>query len=101
MGTRLELQTMLETLIDSENVYFQPPENIKLKFPCIIYKRSYQRAIFANNKPYQNPIRYDILLIDRNPDSPLLAKIAALPKCVFKTHYTKDNLNHDVYNIYY
>jgi len=33
MGTRLELQNLLENILGSRNVYFQPPENLKLNYP--------------------------------------------------------------------
>jgi hypothetical protein len=37
MASRLQLQKALKDL-EIMNVYFQPPENVKLKFPCIVYK---------------------------------------------------------------
>lgn len=102
MGSRLELQSMLEDLLGSKNVYFQPPENVKLNYPCIIYKRSFiERRIFANDKPYQNRVRYEVIVVDKNPDSNILDKVSSLPMCIFQRHYTSDNLNHDIYDLYY
>jgi hypothetical protein len=102
MGTRLELQALLEELLGSENVYFQPPENVKLQYPCIVYKRGFiERTEYANDKPYQQRIRYALTIIDKNPDSEIPSKIAALPMCIFERHFTSDNLNHDIYNLYY
>lgn len=101
MGSRLDLQTLLETLLGTRNVYFQPPENVKLNYPCIIYSRNYSDTSFANNKPYQFQTKYQVLVIDKNPDSEILKKVAMLPMCIFNRHYTSDNLNHDVYNLYY
>lgn len=102
MGTRLQLQALFEELIESKNVYFQPPENVKLNYPCIVYKRgTIGKTEFANDKPYQFKIRYSVTIIDKNPDSVLIEKIASLPMCLFERHYTVDNLNHDVYNLYY
>ena len=101
MGTRLQLQTLLETLIGSRNVYFQPPETFKMGYPCIVYSRNNSVVHFADNNPYKNQLRYQLILIDKNPDSSLVDKIASLPLCKFQRHYTKDNLNHDVYNIFY
>lgn len=102
MSNRLELQAMLEDLLGSKNVYFQPPENVKLNYPCIIYKRSFiERRIFANDKPYQNRVRYEVIVVDKNPDSTILDKVSSLPMCIFQRHYTADNLNHDIYDLYY
>lgn len=102
MNNRLELQSKLEELLGSRNVYFQPPESIKLNYPCIIYSRGItHKTIFANDNQYQHRIRYDVIIIDKNPDSEILDKIASLPMCVFQRHYTSNNLNHDVYELYY
>jgi hypothetical protein len=127
MEKRLQLQTTLEELLRSItdninlgdvnspwqdtqipfggygklNVYFQPPETVKLVYPCIIYSRSSGDTKFANNKPYINTKRYQLIVIDKNPDSIIPEVVTMLPMCKFERHYTKDNLNHDVFNIYY
>ena len=102
MNSRLELQSLLENILGSRNVYFQPPENIKLKYPCIIYKRGFiEKTTYANNKPYYQRIRYEVIVIDKDPDSEIPKSIAQLPMCVFERHYTSDNLKHDLYNLYY
>jgi hypothetical protein len=99
MGLRLDLQRILEDITD--HVYFQPPTNIQLNYPCIIYKRDYANTQFADNKPYSNKKRYMVTVVDRDPDSDLPDKVAALPMSVFNRFYTVDNLNHDVYNMYF
>lgn len=101
MGKRLELQSLLEGILGSRNVYFQPPENIKIAYPCIIYKRDYAVTNFADNKPYNLTKRYSVTIIDKNPDSEIPDKIAALPMSTFVRHFTADNLNHDIYNLYF
>jgi hypothetical protein len=57
--------------------------------------------MFADNKPYNHQKAYMVTVIDRNPDSEIPEKIAMLPMCKFNRHYTKDNLNHDIYTLYY
>lgn len=37
MGQRVDLHRKFEIALGSKNVYFQPPESVKLKYPCIIY----------------------------------------------------------------
>lgn len=100
-SNRLKLQTLLEETINSSRVYFQPPETVKLSYPCIVYSRNDLDIKFANDNPYKHKAKYNLIVIDRNPDSDIIEKIAMLPMCSFERHYTKDNLNHDVYNIYY
>lgn len=99
MGLRLDLQRLLETC--ATHVYFQPPTNMKLQYPCIIYKRDFADTKFADNEPYAHKKRYMVTVIDQNPDSDIPDKIAALPMSVFNRFYTVDNLNHDVYSVYF
>lgn len=99
MGRRLDLHQLLETF--TPNVYFQPPTNVHLEYPCIIYKRDFETTIFADDKPYSSKKRYMITVIDPNPDSDIPDKVAAMPMSLFNRFYTADNLNHDVYNVYF
>lgn len=101
MGTRLGLQAKLEELLGTRNVYFQPPATVTMNYPCIVYAKNAEDVGFANDNPYKNHQGYKVTVIDKNPDSLIPAKIAKLPLSRFSVHYTKDNLNHDVYNIYY
>lgn len=101
MANRIGLQSLLEDLLGSRNVYYQPPASIELKYPCIIYSKNAEDVTFANDSPYSHRQGYKITVVDQNPDSLIPGKIALLPTCRFSVHYTKDNLNHDVYNIYY
>lgn len=103
MTARLSLQTILENLISSVSgkVYFQPPSNIMMVYPCIVYERNTAITRFANNYPYAFDQAYKITVIDKDPDSLIPSKIAKLPKCVFDRHYTVDNLHHDVFNLFY
>lgn len=101
MGNRVDLQNILESILGSRNVYFQPPESVKLQYPCIVYKRNSGNTDFADNSPYKLRMRYQIIVVDKDPDSKILDKVANLPMCMYDRHYTADNLNHDVYNIYY
>lgn len=99
MGQRLDLQALLETF--TPNVYFQPPTNVQLVYPCIIYKRDFAVTEYADDKPYSHTKRYMVTIIDRDPDSEIPDKVAAMPMSIFNRFYTADNLNHDVYNVYF
>ena len=98
---RLELQAILINLLGSKNVYFQPPSSVKMQYPAIIYERGTIETLFANNRLYQNVDRYTVTIIDANPDSDIPDKVLRLPLCRFDRHYTAENLNHDVFNVYY
>ena len=99
MAPRLELQALLKVI--TPNVYFQPPPTIQLSYPCIIYKRDDVKTEHANNLPYSTKKRYQITVIDRDPDSALPDQIAALESSAFDRHYTADDLNHDVYRLFF
>jgi hypothetical protein len=99
MAPRLELHTLLKTL--TQNVYYQPPETVSMIYPCIVYERSNATTQFADNLPYLYTKRYQITVIDRDPDSLIPDKVAKLPQCVFNRHFRQDNLNHDVFVMYF
>lgn len=98
---RLELQGILETIMGEHPVYFQPPSSIELTYPAIIYKRSSVKNLFADNVKYDRRTRYQITLIDRDPDSTYRDSIEQLPLCTFSQHFVSDSLNHDIYDIYF
>lgn len=83
------------------HVFFSPPENLKLMYPCIVYERSGMDTRFAGNLPYSTQKRYTVTVIDKDPDSSIPDCIAKLPMCSFDRHFVNDNLNHDVFTIYY
>lgn len=102
MSTRIDLQTKLEFLINSENVYYQPPGNLKMEYPCIRYSRSDIDSKKADNINYINTTGYTLVVIDKNPDSAIIGKILdAFSIVSYDRHYISDNLNHDVIKIYY
>lgn len=101
MASRLNLQSKLEELLGSRNVYYQPPESLKMEYPCIRYSKSAISSKHADNVKYANHTLYEIIVIDRRPDNEVIEAILALPLSSFDRHYTSDNLNHDVINLYY
>lgn len=98
---RLELQTKLEELMGNRNVYYQPPESVKMTYPSIRYSKTKIDVRYANNKNYINKTRYEIIVIDRMPDNEVIDKLLELPLCSYDRHYVSDNLNHDVFTLYY
>lgn len=96
---RLQLQVLLEAI--TPNVYFQPPATIKMQYPCIVYSRDYAQELFASNAKYRRTKRYQVTVIDRNPDSDIPDKVAALPLCSTSTAFVVDNLHHDVFSLFF
>lgn len=101
MGTRLDLHDLFRDILGSSNVYFQPPETIKMNYPCIVYERSSNDTRFADDRPYKTVRKYTATLIDKNPDTKLPDKFEELTLCRLNRVFTASNLNHYVYDIYY
>lgn len=101
MGTRLDLHEIFCSILGSRNVYFQPPETIKINYPCIVYECASNDTRFADNRPYKSIRRYTATIIDKNPDSQLPDKLGGLSLCRLNRVYTADNLNHYVFDIYF
>lgn len=101
MQNRMALQDLLESILGSKHVYFQPPGKEKMSYPCIVYHLDNITPSYANNIPYTLIPRYQVTVIDKNPESLIPDKIARLPLCIFERRYAADNLNHTVFNLYY
>ena len=102
MRTRIELDEKLREVLGSNNVYYQPPESIKLKYPCIIYSREAIDTKRADNSIYSTTNRFDVIIISKDPDFPLFDEFIHLfPMCSLNRPYIANNLNHYSYTLYY
>ena len=99
MRPRSELRAILQGICP--NLYFQPPESIKMKYPCIVYSLSKIESNFASDKPYTLHNRYSLIYICKDPDDNTKYMIAQLQGCRFDRQYVADNLYHYAYEIYY
>lgn len=96
---RSELHDILKGI--TENVYFQPPTTTKMEYPCIIYRRDFAKTEHADNSPYRFTLRYQVIAVSKRTDTDMFEKIAALPQSSFIRFYTGDDLNHDVFTLYF
>lgn len=101
MGTRLELQKILEKMLGTRNVYYQPAENLQMQYPAIKYQKADDITYHGDNIKYLNRNCYDITVIDNIPDNEVIDKILTLPYSSFDRHYKANNLNHDVIQLYF
>lgn len=101
MDRRLELHEILVDILGTRNVYFQPPSNLQMQYPAIVYKREDIATSFAGNNPYRLTRRYRVTVIDRDPDSPLVDKVAHLPGCRYSANFVADGLHHDNFRLYF
>jgi len=101
MAPRENLQKLLEDLLGSTDVHFQPGPKTELNYPCIVYTRGTARTAFASNSPYRYTKQYQITVIDRNPDSAIPDRVAQLQLCTHVRWFAADGLNHDIFNLYF
>lgn len=101
MGQRQDLHNVLVDVLGSDAVYFQPPPKMSLTYPCIIYKRERSEITFSGNKPYNRDKQYQVTVIDRDPDSIIPDKVAMLPMVRHNRTFAVDNLNHDVFTLFF
>jgi hypothetical protein len=99
MASRLALQELLEGI--TEHVYFQPPSNIKMQYPCIIYKRDGSWTQYAENGQYLHSKRYQVTVVDRTPDTDLPDTVEKLPFCTIDRSYSTEGLNHYVFTLFF
>lgn len=102
MRTWEDLRIVLKKLFnDSENIYYQPPNNLTMQYPAIRFSVSDIESKYANNKRYGGFKSYDIVVIDKESDNPVIEKLLELPYSSFDRHYVSNGLNHDIIKLYY
>lgn len=104
MDRRPQLHQLLKAMLEPEhsgNVYFQPPSDEVMKYPCIVYKRDNLDTKSANNKPYMQTDRWLVTSIDRSPSSKVPFKIRSLPMSAFSRSFVTSGLNHTAYTLYF
>ena len=99
--SRVELHTLLKNTLGSTNIYFDPPESFKLKFPCIVYSLDNNYLIKADNKNYIGMKRYTMIYITQNADDSMTDVLEDLDYCSLNRTYSSDNFYHYAYTIYF
>lgn len=99
LPTRMTLHKILTELTKNSRVYFQPPENISLVYPCIVYERSNIRLQYADDACYHKTDVYSVTYITKDPDDPVPDKLLSIRGAAYDRHYTSNNLHHTVVNI--
>ena len=99
--TRVELDSILRTTLGSTNVYFDPPESFKLKYPCIVYSYNANIDWHAENARYIKLRRYTIIYITKNADDDMVDTLENLEFCHLNRVYNADGLWHYAFDIYF
>lgn len=72
-----------------------------MQYPCIVYSLNGNNSIFADNRPYTRAKRYQVTVIDQNPDSALPDLVEEIMYCSFERSFPAANLNHFVFNLFF
>lgn len=100
---RLELHEKLCELLGSRNVYYQPPSNITMRYPCIVYHPNPTEDYYADNQRYFVYFSYRVQIIAHDPEFALFDTFPDNFEYATETpqRFEADNLNHANYKIYY
>ena len=96
---RSGLHNQLKALCPS--VYFQPPENVRMSYPAIVYALDDIRLRYADDGVYKHLRRYSVTYITLDPDNDVVDKIASLQYSSFDRFYIANNLNHYAFSVYF
>lgn len=99
---RSDLDRKLVEILGSEYVYFQPPESVKLHYPCIVYELRSMNTRHADDDIYQMADSYLIKLITRDADTSLRkGLLRSFHYIRFDRSFRSDNLYHYTYILYH
>lgn len=101
LSKREELNELFVELLGSRQVYFQPDDKIRISYPAIVYEMDNQDVIYADNRPHRRIDRYQVTIIDRNPDVPASRLVENFPMCTFSRAFASEGLNHRIYSLYF
>lgn len=99
---RYEFSDLLKKVTGITTTYYQPPESIKMVYPCIVYEKARPFVAKANDHAYLTMQAYDVQVICKDPDNTYAEKLLdAFSYASFGSRFVSDNLYHDNLTIYY
>lgn len=91
---------MLRQAVQHDRVYFQPPENLKIVYPAIVFHLSKIEIDRASDVPYKGAKEYSVTLITKDPEPDVIDEILKIPYSSLDTTYISDGMNHFVFTVY-
>ena len=81
-------------------LYYNSTSNTKITYPCVIYKLSDKQSRFADDVMYFHRDIYQVTVISKLPDSPVVEDIMEkFQNVTFDSNYVIDNLYHSILTI--
>lgn len=99
--SRIHLDGILKQVAERNGnipVYYKPPSNMRLKYPCIVYSSSGIEEQKANNTSYLIHRRYEVTYLTQQVDHEAVAKDIAdsVPYGYIIREYESDGIQHTV-----
>lgn len=100
---KLPLTTRIVNKVKEEygdiRIYFQPPPNIMMVYPCSIVHIVDMYKIHADNNLYANDIKLEVVYMTEDPNDPMIENIIS-SKNEFQSMMTVDGLYHVITYLY-
>lgn len=100
MRTYKDLLHLLRQAVQHNQVYFQPPENLKIEYPAVVFHLSKIEIDHASDTPYKGAKEYSVTLITKDPEPDVIDEILKIPYSSLDTTYISDGMNHFVFTVY-
>lgn len=100
MRTYRDLLHLLQQAVQHNQVYFQPPENLKIRYPAVVFHLSKIEIDRASDVPYKGAKEYSVTLITKDPEPDVIDEILKIPYSSLDTTYISDGMNHFVFTVY-
>lgn len=100
MRTYRDLLHLLQQAVPHNRVYFQPPENLNIGYPAVVFHLSKIEIDRASDVPYKGAKEYSVTLITKDPEPDVIDEILKIPYSSLDTTYISDGMNHFVFTIY-
>lgn len=102
MDRKQKLKLELAEASGTSNIYFQPPENAKMKYPCVVCNFESIYTEKADNRSYIKSNRYDVTYISRRESEDIANRIVdSFMNINMNRAYTAENLYHYNFTLYY
>lgn len=96
-----DLHDVLKNLMPGIPIYFQPPESIRMQYPCLIYTIDGTNSVHADNIKYADTRIYQLILVQRQPDTYLLDVVNSLQMCEHTGRLVVGGLYQDQFRLFF
>lgn len=97
---RLDVHNIILKAVDKTGerykVYYNPVANIKLEYPCIIYRRKGIHQRHADDIRYHTHMSYQLTIIDKRVESPVVDVLLENQYCTYNNEFVSENMNHTI-----